>query len=112
MTAQKHDQKKAPMELLPTAGLVEIARVLDFGRHKYAAWNWADGMAWSRLIGATMRHLSAFNAGEDKDPESGLSHLAHAGCNLMFLLQYINSNLGQDDRYKFVREANANSRDA
>jgi hypothetical protein len=33
-----------------------------------------------------MRHVHAWRAGETKDPESGLHHLAHAGCCLLFML--------------------------
>lgn len=98
--AIKHDQAKPSMQLLPTASLQAIAEVLDFGAKKYAAHNWRKGMDWSRLLGAAMRHLTSFNDGEDKDPESGLSHLAHLGCCVLFLLEYEKKGLGTDDRYK------------
>jgi hypothetical protein len=32
-----------------------------------------------------MRHLVAYQSGEEIDPESGKSHLAHAQCCLIFL---------------------------
>jgi hypothetical protein len=95
----KHDQGKVPVELLPTQALEEIAKVLDFGKRKYHAWNWSGGFAWSRLIGAAMRHLFAWQRGENKDPESGLSHLAHLGCCVLFLIQHELSGLGEDDRF-------------
>lgn len=63
-------------------------------------WNWAKGFTWSRLIGAALRHLFAFARGEDRDPESGLSHLAHAGCCILFLITHERCKLGTDDRYK------------
>lgn len=97
-TAVKHDSLKPPMELLPTEALLEIARVLDFGKTKYGRSNWRKGMEWSRLIGAALRHITAFNDGQDKDPETGLSHLAHAGCCIMFLLEYESKGLGMDNR--------------
>lgn len=96
----KHDGGKIPVELLPTQALEEIAKVLDFGQRKYDRFNWAKGFKWSRLIGAAMRHLFAWQRGEDLDPESGLSHLAHLGCCVLFLLQHQLSSLGEDDRYK------------
>ena len=40
------------------------------------------------------------NDGEDKDPESGLSHLAHAACCIMFLLEFEKTHPELDDRYK------------
>ena len=98
----KHDQGKPPLELIPTAALLEIAKVLEFGRKKYAADNWRQGFAWRRLIGACLRHLYSFSSGEDKDPESGLSHLAHAGCCVLFLLEHYLMDLGEDDRYRYL----------
>jgi hypothetical protein len=98
--ALKYDGEKPRMELLPTAPMVEIAKVLTFGAKKYAAHNWRGGFDYSRLVGAAMRHLTAFNDGEDIDPESGLSHIAHLGCCTMFLLEQIQKGTGNDDRYK------------
>lgn len=100
--AKKYDGGKPRMELLPREGLEEIAKVLTFGAAKYDAHNWRKGMAWSRLAGACARHLFAWVAGENKDPESGLSHLAHAGCCIVFLLTYEAhpQYAAQDDRHK------------
>ncbi len=88
------------MELLPHGPLVEVAEVLDFGARKYSRNGWRDGMDWSRLLGAAFRHLGACNSGEDKDPETGLSHLAHLACCTLFLLEYQAKGIGEDDRYK------------
>lgn len=96
----KNDQGKTRLELLPTAPLSMIAEVLDFGTKKYAAHNWRKGFDQSRLIGAALRHIMAYNEGEDLDPESGLSHMAHAGCCVLFLLEQIARNTGKDDRFK------------
>jgi len=96
----KHDSNKVPVELLPTQALEEIAKALAFGQKKYNAWNWSQGFKWSRLIGAAIRHLFAWQRGEDIDKESGLSHLAHLGCCVLFLLQHEISQLGTDDRFK------------
>jgi hypothetical protein len=95
----KYDQNKAPMDLLPNEALMQISRVLDMGAKKYGRYNWRKGMDWSRVISASMRHLTAFNDGEDIDPESGISHVAHAACNLMFLLTYIVEHPELDNRY-------------
>jgi hypothetical protein len=40
----------------------------------------------------------AYWKGEDNDPETGLSHLAHAMCCVMFLLSYHLRKVGTDDR--------------
>ena len=98
--AVKFDSEKVPMHLLSGEALKQTAAVLDFGQKKYAAHNWRGGFDWSRVLGAAMRHIHAFNDGEDCDPESGLSHLAHASCCIMFLLEFEKTHPELDDRYK------------
>ena len=99
-TALKFDDGKLPLHLLSTEAMNQTAAVLAFGAEKYAEHNWRKGFVWSRPLSAAMRHITAFNAGEDKDPESGLSHLAHAACCIMFLLEFEKTNKELDDRYK------------
>jgi hypothetical protein len=84
--------------MLPRAGLEEIALVLAHGARKYGRDNWRGGMKWSRLYDALLRHVEAFIDGEDLDRETGLPHLAHAGCNIFFLLEYMRLGKGEDDR--------------
>jgi len=105
--ALKFDTDKLPVNLLSTEALNQTAAVLKFGADKYHAHNWRDGFAWSRPLAAAMRHIMAFNDGEDKDPESGLSHLAHAACCIMFLLEFEKTHPELDDRYK-VDVSNSN----
>jgi hypothetical protein len=84
--ARKFDASKVPLSLLPTEALMQIGDVFGFGAQKYDAWNWTNGFEWSRLNDSLLRHILAWKAGEDVDPESGKSHLAHAGCNIMMLI--------------------------
>jgi hypothetical protein len=100
MTGRKDDQGKPPLSLISREFLEGLAQVLAFGAKKYAAHNWRGGMKWSRLADASMRHLLAWVDGEDKDPESGLSHLHHAAFGLMCLSTYQARGLGEDDRHK------------
>jgi hypothetical protein len=97
--ALKFDNGKPGMDLLPVEAKRAIAEVFDFGAKKYARHNWRNGFNYSRLIAACERHLDAFNDGEDLDPESGKSHLAHAGCDLMMLLESVIKGYGTDDRH-------------
>ena len=98
--AIKFDQDKLPLHLLSTEAMNQTAAVLAFGAQKYAEHNWRKGFQWGRPLSAAMRHITAFNNGEDKDPESGLSHLAHAACCIMFLLEFEKTHKHLDDRYK------------
>lgn len=98
--AQKFDGGKTQLDLFPHEALEEIGKVFTYGAAKYSRMNWRLGMDWSRLYGALLRHLNAWNSGEDKDPESGLPHLAHAGCCVTMLLASQISNLGTDDRWR------------
>ncbi len=96
----KHDSGKEPLSLLSRVWLLGVARVLDFGARKYASHNWRGGLERSRLISAALRHLLAYNEGEDNDPETGLSHLDHASCCLMFARELHETRPDLDDRYK------------
>lgn len=96
----KFDKGKAQLSLVPLAALEEEAKVFEFGAAKYGRDNYKAGMDYSRLIDAALRHINAFNSGEDLDPESGLSHLGHARCCLAMLLYYKAKGKGTDNRYK------------
>lgn len=77
---------KAPMELLPAHALIETACVHGLGASKYGRYNWRQNdVNASTYVSAIMRHLMMWQQGEDIDPESGRSHLAHiaAGCNIL-----------------------------
>ena len=99
-TGVKHDQEKPDMSLLSPIAMVKIAEVMSYGKKKYSAHNWRGGFIWSRPAAAALRHLFAWLGGEDKDPETGLSHLAHASCCLMFLLEFETTKPELDDRFK------------
>ncbi|MEM6902539.1 MAG: dATP/dGTP diphosphohydrolase domain-containing protein [Pseudomonadota bacterium] len=94
----KHDDGKLPWHLLPIDALEEVVKVLQFGAAKYTANNWRGGMQWSRLIRAASGHIFAYYRGEDSDPETGYSHLAHAVCCLLFLLSLRRLYPQGDDR--------------
>jgi hypothetical protein len=83
----KYDNDKIRWELLPYKELGEIAKVFTLGAKKYADFNWVHVKPFrSRYFGALMRHITAWYEGETKDPETNCSHLAHAGCCLLFLM--------------------------
>ena len=96
--AIRFDAGKTDWSLVPWDSVEEIVKVLEFGKVKYAAWNWSSngGFKYMRVFNSTMRHLLAWARGEDKDPESGLSHLSHAACNLLFIIYFVKHK----DKYK------------
>jgi hypothetical protein len=103
-TARKFDGDKLQYHLLPTEALTGAARAFGFGAQKYAPYNWAKGFSWSRLHAALQRHLMAWWAGEELDPESGLSHLDHALACMMMLATHRELHLGLDDRPTYQQD--------
>lgn len=83
----KFDGGKLDWDLVPFESVEEIIKVLMVGAKKYKRDNWQlveDGDV--RYFNAAMRHITAWKRGEEFDLESGLPHLAHAGCCILFLL--------------------------
>ena len=99
-TGVKYDDGKPRTDLLPPDALLGTSAVFAYGARKYSANNWRGGIKLSRLIGALLRHVFAFMAGQDLDPESGLPHLDHALCSLMMLRSTWASRKDMDDRWK------------
>jgi hypothetical protein len=99
----KADDGKAPYHLLAFDAIGGTVDVLAFGARKYAPRNWEMGIDYSRVYAAAMRHMTAWWMGEDADNETGLSHLDHAACCLMFLQAYTKRGMVErDDRPKMV----------
>lgn len=96
----RYNAGKADLSLIPLSTLEDEARVWMYGTAKYKAFNWMKGMPWSVPLACALRHLAAFQAGEDIDSESGQSHLAHAMCNLRMLTLYAKTYTEGDDRPK------------
>ena len=96
----KFDSDKPRLELLSNYAITEMAHVLAYGASKYGDDNWRKGIAWRRLTGAALRHILAFQDGEDLDPETNRSHLAHAMCMIMFALESTRTHPELDDRWK------------
>jgi hypothetical protein len=94
----KYDDNKDPWHLLPWDAVKCIVMVLMFGAKKYTPRNWEKGMDWSRCYRACIGHMVAWWNKEGPDPETGYSHLWHAGCCVLFLIDYEKRNIGKDDR--------------
>lgn len=97
-TGARYNADKPDYSLIPLCTLEEEVRVWMYGAKKYKAHNWMKGMPWSVPYACAMRHLAAWQRGEDIDPESGQPHLAHVMCNIRMLTLYSKTYLEGDDR--------------
>jgi len=87
---RKFDAGKLDYTLLPWDALEEVVKVLAYGLKKYERDNWKHVPdAMQRYEAAGMRHRVARLQGEANDPETGISHLAHEVCCLLFQLWFM-----------------------
>ena len=112
---QKFDKNKPRMSLLPKGALNAVIRVLEFGATKYQVDNWKHvPEAKTRYYDAMQRHIDAWWQGEQKDPETGEHHLAHAICCGMFLWWFDDMDTkvlaGAGFAAKFVRKGDLQNR--
>lgn len=92
--------KEARFDLIPAEALHLVAEHYGKGAKKYTEHNWRKGFEWSKSYAALQRHLNAFWAGEDLDPETGSPHLAAVVFHALTLLTFMVEQPGFDDRYK------------
>jgi hypothetical protein len=98
--ALTNDKGKAPLAMLPWAGIEEVALVQAYGNEKYGDfYNFRKGMEVCRHLSCAIRHISKYLTGEATDPESGRPHLAHAACRILYVLQNQHDGTAIDDRY-------------
>lgn len=95
---RKDDAGKLRLDLIPPEATIALGKVLTMGAAKYDDRNWEKGFNWSRAMSALKRHLTAWEAGENTDPESGYSHMEHVLCNAAFLVTFEAREIGTDDR--------------
>jgi len=96
--ATKLDNGKPELAIVPEEMLALAARAFSYGAKKYARNNYKKGMSWTRLLDASLRHIYAFSHGEDTDPESGESHIAHALASLGMLAYHLKHHKDKDNR--------------
>lgn len=86
--AERYNKGKPRIGLLPPELMIEVAKVMTFGAEKYSDDNWKKGLSDECCLSSCLRHITAYMAGKEFDKESGLPHLAHAACNLAFMLHF------------------------
>ena len=99
MAGLKFDDEKPRVDLIPMRPLMAVGRVMGFGAKKYGHHNWREGISVSRHIAAALRHLIQYADPfePDSDEETGESHLAHAACCILMIMD---TDPELDDRWK------------
>jgi len=98
----RYGLKKAPtLSVVPASSLLVLGQVMALGANKYGRFNWREkSVATTVYSDAMLRHLIAWSAGQDTDPESGVSHLGHVmACACILIDAQQGGNL-IDDRSK------------
>lgn len=89
MTSTKNDTGKVKFDLITPKFLTALGRVLTIGDRKYPKstrdWRFCDTP--SDYFAAAMRHMVAWQAGENVDRETGENHLIHAACCMMIIFE-------------------------
>jgi hypothetical protein len=90
---------KPPIALIPMTALVEEACTFRLGAKKYGPANWREkAVPASVYVNAALRHILSWYDGQDLDPESGASHLAHARACMAILIDAASCDKLIDDR--------------
>lgn len=84
--------------------ILALGEVLTKSRVKYEHYNWQKPTKFSTPYESLMRHLLAFQSGEDIDKETGCSHLAHCATNIMFLMYHDRENKEYADDRGFKKK--------
>ncbi len=74
------------------------AAVWEAGAKKYSRGNWLKGTPWTDSCDSALRHIMAFLAGEDLDPETGLPHVDHLVCSAKIISNSFHTRKDLDDR--------------
>lgn len=100
--------RKPSPQFIPPIAIIEEAAVMAMGSAKYGPFNWnKDPVDATTYYSAAMRHLMSWFAGENIDPESGASHLAHVRACMGIIIDAQASGTLIDDRPKTASVAEA-----
>jgi hypothetical protein len=95
--------KKLDMTLVPPTFLPAVALAFEDGAAKHGGrCNWRDGdpVPVSDILPGLLRHIVAYQNGEDFASDSGVSHLAHLAARVAILIDLEAVGMLVDDRVK------------
>ena len=91
--------RKVSLSCVPAQVLMEVSLAMFEGARKYGKRNYrVSGVRASVYYDAVMRHLNAWQEGQDTDPDSGLSHITKAIAGLVVLRDSMINENWTDDR--------------
>lgn len=96
-------EQKAQLHLVPPTAIQAMARAFEQGAQKYGAYNWRenDAVKVSTYISAALRHIQAFQDGENMVPDNlSTHHLGAAMAGLAIILDSLAAGTLTDDRPK------------
>lgn len=98
--AKRYNLGKPELSYLLTfpEAIKEFSRVCMRGAEKYERGNYLRGAPLSQYEDCLLRHLTAWQNGEDIDPESECNHLGHVLWNALALLEMAITQPERDDR--------------
>lgn len=96
----RYNKGKSPLSIMMEAkhAIEGCSAILGFGANKYSRGNWRKGLKHTEICDSLLRHLTAYLAGEDIDPDSNLPHVDHVLCNALFLSEMTRTHPELDDR--------------
>ena len=94
----KADNGKPQLTLVPNRIIYDIAAIRMYGTQKYKdPENWKR-VEKERIRDAAYRHWLAYlDDPHGVDPESGYPHLWHLACNIAFLCEFEDAEMGRED---------------
>lgn len=97
--ALRYNEGKPPIHMVPVQAIMALAQLFAAGAKKYAPFNWAKGMAWSKCYDSLQRHAMKWSEGQDFDEETQAHHMIAVAWNAIVLYCYHLWGRGQDDRF-------------
>lgn len=92
--------EKPGLSYIPKEAMWELGKAMSAGAIKYDSWNYKNGLALTRTLSASLRHIYQFLDGEDFDKETKSLHLGNAMANLSMAIDTYYNHKHMDDRFK------------